>query len=187
MAHRFIVGASPREAAGVFEDLWKRGVATSVDLLGEATITSAEADRYAARCAAALDELAAATRSWPDRPLLEADSDGRLARANLSVKVSALTPLLRPTRPSSARRTPRRGCASSCAGRRRPGAHLHIDMESFDSREAITDLVLELLAEPSSPTARAPGSSCRPTCATRPSCWTGSWPGRPSIRAPTRS
>src|SRR5439155_1193310 len=28
------------------------------------------------------------------------------------------------------------------------GAHLHIDMESYDSREAIADLVLELLAEP---------------------------------------
>ena len=27
------------------------------------------------------------------------------------------------------------------------GAHLHIDMESFDSREAVTDLVLELLSE----------------------------------------
>src|SRR5205814_8890935 len=27
------------------------------------------------------------------------------------------------------------------------GAHLHIDMESFDSREAVTELVLELLGE----------------------------------------
>jgi len=30
---------------------------------------------------------------------------------------------------------------------REVGAHLHIDMESFDSREAVTDLVLELLSE----------------------------------------
>ena len=27
------------------------------------------------------------------------------------------------------------------------GAHLHVDMESLDSREAMLDLVLELLAE----------------------------------------
>ena len=33
----------------------KQLVATSVDLLGEATVTSAEADRYAARCREALD------------------------------------------------------------------------------------------------------------------------------------
>src|SRR5438067_7275066 len=42
MAHRFIVGESPREALGVFRDLWKHGVASSVDLLGEATVTQAE-------------------------------------------------------------------------------------------------------------------------------------------------
>ena len=49
MAHRFIVGESPREALGVFRDLWKDGVASSVDLLGEATVTQDEAQRYAAR------------------------------------------------------------------------------------------------------------------------------------------
>ena len=148
MAHRFIVGASPRDAAGVFEDLWKRNVATSVDLLGEATITSAEADRYATRCAAALDELAAATRSWPERPLLEADSDGPLARANLSVKVSALTPLLRPDAPELGKADAAPRLRELLRRAKATGAHLHIDMESFDSRESITDLVLELLAEP---------------------------------------
>jgi len=148
MAHRFIVGATPREASGVFKDLWERGVATSVDLLGEATITSAEADRYAARCAAALDELAAATRSWPPRPLLEADSDGPIARENLSVKVSALTPLLRPDAPELGKADAAPRLRALLRRAQATGAHLHIDMESFDSREAITDLVLELLAEP---------------------------------------
>src|SRR3954467_6207949 len=47
MAHRFIVGETPRDATGVLEGLWKEGVGTSVDLLGEATVTAAEADRYA--------------------------------------------------------------------------------------------------------------------------------------------
>src|ERR687886_1182892 len=57
MAHRFIVGETPRDATGVLQDLWKQGVATSVDLLGEATVTTAEAERYAARCADALEIL----------------------------------------------------------------------------------------------------------------------------------
>src|SRR4051812_27081914 len=46
MAHRFIVGESPKAALGVLRELWKDGVATSVDLLGEATVTQAEAQRY---------------------------------------------------------------------------------------------------------------------------------------------
>src|SRR5947208_8578838 len=57
MAHRFIVGESPGDAAEVLRELWADGVATSVDLLGEATVSAQEADRYAARCASALDEL----------------------------------------------------------------------------------------------------------------------------------
>jgi proline dehydrogenase len=147
MAHRFIVGEDPKAALGVLRDLWRDGVASSVDLLGEATVTTAEAERYAARCRDALDTIASASRDWPARPQLERDSTGPLARANLSVKVSALTPLLRPDAPERGKR--------DAAERLRPllrrahelGAHLHIDMESMDSRDAVLELVLELLAE----------------------------------------
>src|SRR5207342_1976202 len=60
MAHRFIVGETPREA-----------------------------DRYAARCGEALEGLVDVYRRLPERPALEADSAGRIPRENLSVKVSA--------------------------------------------------------------------------------------------------
>lgn len=147
MAHRFIVGETPRDATGVLEALWHDGVATSVDLLGEATVTSAEADRYAARCAEALDGLADVYRELPARPLLEHDSAGPIPRANLSVKVSALTPLLRPDAPELGKRDAAGRLRELLRRARELDAHVHIDMESFDSREAITELVLELLAE----------------------------------------
>ncbi|HEX5622793.1 MAG TPA: proline dehydrogenase family protein, partial [Solirubrobacteraceae bacterium] len=147
MAHRFIVGEDPKAALGVLRDLWKDGVASSVDLLGEATVTAAEAQRYADRCADALDTISAAAARWPERPQLERDSAGPLPRANLSVKVSALTPLLRPDAPERGKR--------DAADRLRPllrrandlGAHLHIDMESMDSRDAVLELILDLLGE----------------------------------------
>jgi proline dehydrogenase len=147
MAHRFIVGESPRDAIPVMRDLWKRGVATSVDLLGEATVTQEEADRYAGRCRDALDELAAAYADWPARLALEADGAGRLPRANLSVKVSALTPLLRADAPERGKRDAARRVRELLRHADALGAHLHIDMESLDSREAVLELVLELLAE----------------------------------------
>ena len=148
MAHRFIVGESPREVVGLLRGLWRRGVGTSVDLLGEATVTAAEADRYAERCARALDELAAAHGSWPERPILERDSAGPVARANLSVKVSALTPLLRPDAPELGQRDAEARLRPLLGRARDLGAHLHIDMESLDSRDAVLDLVLELLSDP---------------------------------------
>jgi RHH-type proline utilization regulon transcriptional repressor/proline dehydrogenase/delta 1-pyrroline-5-carboxylate dehydrogenase len=148
IAHRFIVGETPKEALDVLSHLWSRGVASSVDLLGEATVTDAEADRYAARCAAALSELAGAVRGWPARPRLERDESGTLPRANLSVKVSALTPLLRPDAPELGKRDAATRLQPLLQAARDYGAHIHIDMESLDSREAIFDLVLELLSEP---------------------------------------
>jgi proline dehydrogenase len=147
MAHRFIVGETPTAALGVLRELWSRGVASSVDLLGEATVTQAEADRYASRCGEALADLARVQADWPARDVLEHDSTGPIPRTNVSVKISALTPLLRPDAPERGRR--------DAAERLRPllrhadqlGAHIHIDMESLDSREAVLDLVLEVLSE----------------------------------------
>jgi len=104
MAHRFIVGESPASALGVLRELWNRGVTSSVDLLGEATVTQTEADRYAARCDEALADLAQAQAGWPVRDVLERDSAGPVPRTNVSVKISALTPLLRPDAPERGRR-----------------------------------------------------------------------------------
>jgi RHH-type proline utilization regulon transcriptional repressor/proline dehydrogenase/delta 1-pyrroline-5-carboxylate dehydrogenase len=147
MAHRFIVGATVGSALGTLRALWGRGVASTVDLLGEATVTEAEADRYASRCAAALEELALAARRWPDRPVLEHDAIGPLPRANVSVKVSALTPLLRPDAPELARRDAGKRLRPLLTEARERGAHVHIDMESLDSREAVLDLALDQLGE----------------------------------------
>jgi proline dehydrogenase len=133
MAHRFIVGETPKDALPVLRGLWKRGIRTSVDLLGEATITAAEADRYAARCEDALTQLAKVRRETPD--------------VNLSVKVSALTPLLRPDAPARGKADAEPRLRALLRQARDLGAHLHIDMESLDTREAVTDLVLDLLAE----------------------------------------
>src|SRR3954451_11300481 len=187
MAHRFIVGASPKDAVPTLRDLWNDGIASSVDLLGEATVTQPEADRYAARCAEALDVLAGAYRKLPERPQLERDGSGPLPRANLSVKVSALTPLLRPDAPEIGR--------DDAAARLRPllqrardaDAHLHVDMESLDSMEATLDLVFGLLSEEEFATAPSTGIVLQaylresPDMLDRILDWPAANPGRPPL------
>lgn len=148
VARRFIVGADASAALDSIGRLWRRGTATTVDLLGEATVTEGEADRYAARCEETLRTLSRAAERWPANGRLEADPAGPLPRVNLSVKVSALTPELRPL-------APRRG-ADGARERLRHllrvagelDAHLHVDMESFDTRESVLEATLELLGEP---------------------------------------
>ena len=100
VAHRFIVAEGPREAERTLSSLWRDGVATSLDLLGEATVDSVgggplRAAVHARRCA----RSPACTRRLPAQPALERDSLGPIPSANLSVKVSALTPLLHPEAP----------------------------------------------------------------------------------------
>jgi proline dehydrogenase len=148
MARRFIVGESPAEAATTLRGLWERGTAVSVDLLGEATVTRTEGRDYADRCDDALATLAAESAAWAEQPLLERDAAGTLPRVNLSVKVTALTPMVRTD-------APERGVEDAGPHLRRllrraqkVGAHLHIDMESMASRELVLALVLDILNEP---------------------------------------
>jgi proline dehydrogenase len=148
MAKRFIVGAGPEEAVPALRRLWLSGAATSVDLLGEATVTAAEADRYARRCDEALRTLAQAVAAWPVRPSLEADAHGPIPRVNLSVKVTALTARVRAEAPELGIADARQRLRALLRTAKAVGAHLHVDMESMDSRDLITELVIELLSEP---------------------------------------
>jgi RHH-type proline utilization regulon transcriptional repressor/proline dehydrogenase/delta 1-pyrroline-5-carboxylate dehydrogenase len=148
MAHRFIVGETPRAGLRHIRHLWEHGAAVSLDLLGEATVTQAEADRYAARCLDALETLAEAAPRWPARPVLERDALGALPRVNVSVKVSALSPLLRPEAPEIGRDDAARRMRPLLLRAKELGAHLHIDMESVDTLEATMQLVFDVLDEP---------------------------------------
>ncbi|WP_354700322.1 proline dehydrogenase family protein [Paraconexibacter sp. AEG42_29] len=147
MAGRFIVGSGAADALPAVRRLWRDGVATSVDLLGEATVSEAEADAYAERCVEVLQTLSVGMAAWAPNALLEQDPHGQVARVNLSVKVSALTPHLRADAPQrgAAGAAPRLRAILRTA--RELGAHVHVDMESLDSREAVRDLTLSVLAE----------------------------------------
>ncbi|HYI36198.1 MAG TPA: proline dehydrogenase family protein [Thermoleophilaceae bacterium] len=147
MAHRFIAGETPKKALGEFQRLWEAGVASSVDLLGEATVTSSEADHYAARCRDALDTVAPAAARWPARESLERDSLGPIARANVSVKISALTPHMRPEAPHVGREDAGARLRPLLRRAKELGAYLHIDMESVDSLETTFDLIFGVLGE----------------------------------------
>jgi RHH-type proline utilization regulon transcriptional repressor/proline dehydrogenase/delta 1-pyrroline-5-carboxylate dehydrogenase len=92
MAQQFIIGTDPRETAEACGALWRRHTAATVDVLGEHTHSEAEADRYAARLHALVDALAGSSESWPVDDLLEADDLGKVPKASVSVKVTALAP-----------------------------------------------------------------------------------------------
>ena len=148
MARTFIAGTSAKEAIPVLTSLWKEGRAWSVDLLGEATISEHEADRYRDHCLEALAELSHAASSWGTSPLLEQDHLGPLPRVQLSLKISALSSRLDPIDPD--------GSYQSVAARIRPlldralslPAGLIFDMEQADTKDLFIEIFTRLFSEP---------------------------------------
>jgi RHH-type proline utilization regulon transcriptional repressor/proline dehydrogenase/delta 1-pyrroline-5-carboxylate dehydrogenase len=137
MAEQFIGGADPAAAAAEAGALWAAGFATTVDLLGEKTLTIADADAYAARVRAMLAALVSSAATWPAQPLLDRDPWGSLPRVNLSVKASALAPLLTPSTVDAgiAQALDRLGPILDVA--RTTGATIHLDTE-HDELKAVT-------------------------------------------------
>ncbi|NWF73805.1 MAG: bifunctional proline dehydrogenase/L-glutamate gamma-semialdehyde dehydrogenase [Nitrospirae bacterium] len=149
MGRTFIAGTTVEEAAPRLKDLWQHGRAWSVDLLGEATISEGEADRYRDRCLEALTLLARETALWPSLPLLERDHLGPIPKVQLSIKISALSPHLDPIDPE--------GSYLSVAARLRPildlamrlPASLIFDMEQAETKTLLVEIFTRLFEEPS--------------------------------------
>jgi RHH-type proline utilization regulon transcriptional repressor/proline dehydrogenase/delta 1-pyrroline-5-carboxylate dehydrogenase len=147
MARTFIAGASVEEALPALAAMWKAGRGHSVDLLGEATVSEQEADRYRDQCLAALATLGRAAASWPSLPLLERDHFGTIPRVNLSVKLSALYSQLDPIDPEGAYR--------AVAARLRPlldeamalPAAITVDMEQAELKQLTLMIFTRLLSE----------------------------------------
>jgi len=94
MARRFICENDAAGALKVLHRLIDENLTFTVDILGEATVSDYEADRYLQKYTDLITLLSDAAQRWPDVPLLHATPDGPLPKVNLSVKISALDPHL---------------------------------------------------------------------------------------------
>ena len=148
MAEQFIVGATPQEAVAPLHRLWRAGSGFVVDLLGEKTVTDAEADAYAGRVASLVRTLARAAASWAPDDHLERDDAGPLPRVQVSIKPTALAtrygPLTRADGLASAKER-LRPLLAECAAQ---GVFVWFDMEHYDAKDLTLQLFRDLLDEP---------------------------------------
>jgi RHH-type proline utilization regulon transcriptional repressor/proline dehydrogenase/delta 1-pyrroline-5-carboxylate dehydrogenase len=141
VGRRYIVASSPAKALPYIEGLWRRDMGATLDLLGEAVVRAEEADSYAARCVDALEILGRAAAARP------APGPDEMPAANLSVKPSALTAEIRPWAPWSATGDAAMRLRAVLRKGKEVGAHVHVDMESLDSRETTLEMLGTVLAE----------------------------------------
>src|SRR5262245_47019247 len=78
LARKFIAGSNIPEAVDAVEKLRNRSLAFTVDLLGEATVTEAEAEKAQAEYLRLIEGLSAEVNSWEEKPLIDRDDSGPL-------------------------------------------------------------------------------------------------------------
>ena len=147
-ARRFIAGTNPQEAAqaALAERRHQRGF--TLDLLGEAVTSEAEADAYAAAYAQLLDTLPGIAAGWAPEPLVDDGPDGPLPRVNVSIKLSALDSQFDAIDPA--------GTSERVLARLRPlwrlarrnGAQVHVDMESHATKDLTLAIFQRIAGEP---------------------------------------
>jgi len=90
MAKQFIAGVDAESALPMLRRLWDRNIAFSVDLLGEACVSDAEATMYREKYLDLVYTLPKAANDWPAKERLERDHLGVVPRTNVSIKITSL-------------------------------------------------------------------------------------------------
>lgn len=148
MATRFIVGTDASEAVKVLRRLHKDGIAFTVDLLGEATVSEAECDVYAARYLDLVDTLSDEVAHWPHDGVIDFNHLGPIPRVNVSLKVSAMYSQIDAADPKgSVDRLAKRVLPLFLRARRK-NIFLNVDLEQWALHGITYDLFEEVLGHP---------------------------------------
>ncbi len=94
LARRFICESDSKKAMAIFRNLALKNLTFTADILGEASTSDEEADRYLQNYLNLVAELGESVKKWPENDELYASPGGPLPKANVSVKISALDPYL---------------------------------------------------------------------------------------------
>ena len=140
MAHKFIAGIDANSALHGLKDLWKDGIAFSVDLLGEACVSDDEADAYRDKYLDLVTNLPDAVAAWPANPRLEADHLGPIPRTNVSIKITSLSAKADPIDTPGAIRDLMTRLVPILERARDKGVFINFDMEQFRFKDMTIEL-----------------------------------------------
>jgi RHH-type proline utilization regulon transcriptional repressor/proline dehydrogenase/delta 1-pyrroline-5-carboxylate dehydrogenase len=147
MARRFIAGATLEETLRAIAAQRHRKLAFTIDLLGEASLTEAEADRYQAEYLHLVDGLTTAVNEWPAVDEIDRDAYGPLPRVNVSIKLSSLYSQFDPIDPEGTSRAVKDRLRPILHLARRRRAFVNLDMEQFSYKDLTIRIFEELLDE----------------------------------------
>ncbi len=149
LARKFIAGSNLEEALDSIALQRRRSLAFTVDRLGEATITEAEAERAQADYLELIDGLSGEVNAWKGVDLIDRDDMGPIPRVNVSVKLSALYSQFDPIDPDGTSRAVRVRLRPILHAARQRSAFVNIDMEQHSYKDLTLQIFREVLDEAS--------------------------------------
>lgn len=140
MAGKFIAGTDAASALPGLKKMWEEGIAFSVDLLGEACVSDAEADAYREKYLDLVNNLPTQVASWPANDKLERDHLGPVPRTNVSIKISSLSAKFDPVDHDGAIRDAMKRLVPILEAARDKGVFINLDTEQADFKDLTLDL-----------------------------------------------
>ncbi len=147
LSRRFMGGQNRSQAARTIGKLRDAGMNSSLDILGEATVTEKEAHSYQQAYLELIPQMAAMISHWTHDPALDRSHGREIPRLNISVKPSSLYSQIDPADSDGSRKAilARLYPIIECA--REHDAFVMIDMEQYDYKHITLSAFLHLLAD----------------------------------------
>jgi RHH-type proline utilization regulon transcriptional repressor/proline dehydrogenase/delta 1-pyrroline-5-carboxylate dehydrogenase len=148
MARQFVAGETPKDLIRRIRENRAAGVATTIDLLGEMVVSEREAELFLKRNLEVLGEVSAFLDGEREPCFSDLGARGPVPRLNLSVKISALAPDVRPSDPGHSVPKLKERLRPILRRAAEVGAFINLDMESYPLKDLTLELFRSILSDP---------------------------------------
>lgn len=147
LAHKYIAGENVKQVLKTIERLRKEKMAFTIDLLGEAVVTEAEAQSYLERYLELIEQLTTAAKTWTPVTAIDQADGEFVPQVQVSVKLTAFYSQFDPldAEGSEARVSDRIRILLRRA--KELGAAVHFDMEQYAYKDITLSILKKLLLE----------------------------------------
>jgi len=147
LAHKYIAGENIKQAIKTIERLRKDKMAFTLDLLGEAVITEAEAQSYLNRYLELMEQLSEEAKKWSTVEAIDIADGEPLPRVQVSVKLTAFYSQFDPLDAKGSQERVSDRIRTLLRRAKELGAAVHFDMEQYAYKDLTLSILKELLME----------------------------------------
>lgn len=147
LAHKYIAGENIKQVIKTVERLRKDKMTFTIDLLGEAVITEAEAQSYLDRYLELMIQLSDAAKSWPKVEAIDKADGEDIPRVQVSVKLTAFYSQFDPLDAMGSQERVSDRIRLLLRRAKELGAAVHFDMEQYSYKDITLSILKQLLME----------------------------------------